>query len=197
MILIPTCSGHFLLPPYRQCSMSFLKDVLANKKRLFKVFEAPVVDFPPLKELTVKQVLELALADEVIQQYLPDKEDIGDDYLDRKFLFAVVNTIEPTFFERCLREYQEKNQAKVVVENPQVDITEEMLEVLDNYIKSSWKRKPVKSTKASLSKLRTDKEKKKRNKEAEKAKRDQGKIQLTTKLSTKKRDYEEVFGERL
>ena len=177
--------------------MSFLKDVLANKKRLFKLYDAPPVDFPPLKELTVKQVLDLALADEVIKVYLPDKEDIGDDYLDRKFLFAVVNTIEPTFFERCLREYQEKNQAKVVVENPQVDITEEMLEVLDNYIKSSWKRKPVKSTKASLSKLRTDKEKKKRNKEAEKAKRDQGKIQLTTKLSTKKRDYEEVFGERL
>jgi len=137
----------------------------------------------------------MALDDETIAMFLPDKEDIDDSYLDRKFLFAVVNAIEPTFFERCLREFKEKNQAKVVEENPQVDITDEMLEVLDNYIKNSWGRKPLKSTKASLGKLRTDKQKKKRNKEAEKAKREQGKIQITTKLASKKRMYEDAFGE--
>jgi hypothetical protein len=174
--------------------MSFLKGVLANKKRLFKVFEAPPVNFKPPKELTVKQVLELALNDEDIALFLPDKVDIEDDYIDKKFLFAVVNALEPTFFQRCMREFQEKNKAKVVEENPQVDITEEMMEVLENYIKNSWVRKPLKSTKASLGKLRTDKEKKKRNKEAEKAKREQSKILISTKLANKKRDYEEVFG---
>ena len=44
----------------------------------------------------------MALDDETIAMFLPDKEDIDDSYLDRKFLFAVVNAIEPTFFERCL-----------------------------------------------------------------------------------------------
>ena len=69
------------------------------------------------------------------------------------------------------------------------------MEVLENYIKNSWVRKPLKSTKASLGKLRTDKELKKRNKEAEKAKRAQSKILISTKLAKKKRDYEEVFGQ--
>jgi hypothetical protein len=69
-----------------------------------------------------------------------------------------------------------------------------MLEVLENYIKTSWKRRPLKGTKASLGKLRTDKEKKKRDKEAERVKRDEAKIQITSQLShSKKRKYLEVF----
>ena len=80
--------------------------------------------------------------------------------------------------------------------NPQVDITEDMLEVLENYIKSSWKRRPLEGTKANLGKLRNDKEKNKRNKVAERQKRDEAKIQITAKLCpSKKRKHQEVFPE--
>jgi hypothetical protein len=122
----------------------------------------------------------MALSDDDIAEYLPDKDDLESNYMDRSFLFTVVNSLEPTFFKRVLDEYHEKNQAKFVEVNPQVDITEEMLKVLENYIKTSWKRRPMDGTKANLGKLRNDKEKKKRDKAAERQKRDEAKIQITS-----------------
>ena len=71
-----------------------------------------------------------------------------------------------------------------------------MLEVLENYIKNSWRRRPLKGTKAGLNMLRSDKKLKKRDKEQEKLKREKNKITLTTMIS-KKRDYEEAFPDRM
>ena len=104
--------------------------------------------------------------------------------------------MEATFFDRCLKEYHTKNEEKLEQIDPQVKITNEMLEVLENYIKSSWRRRPLKGTKAGLYRLRSDKELKKRNKEAERQKRERNKIEITTKIC-KKRNYEESFPERL
>jgi hypothetical protein len=65
----------------------------------------------------------MALDDVDISEYLPDRDDMESNYLDRRFLFTIVNSLEPTFFQRCLKEYHEKNQAKIVEVNPKVDIT--------------------------------------------------------------------------
>jgi hypothetical protein len=78
--------------------MTFIKGVLANKKKLLKNHEAIPVNFPRLKSLTVEQVLMMGLGDADIAEYLPDKEDIESNYMDRSFLFTIVNTLEPTFF---------------------------------------------------------------------------------------------------
>ena len=91
-------------------------------------------------------------------------------------MFSVVNTLEGTFFDRCLKEYNEKNQEKNIEQKPTVKISSEMLTVLENYIKSSWRRRPLKGSKAGLHMLRSDKELKKRDKEAERIKREKGKI---------------------
>ena len=42
--------------------------------------------------------------------YLPDLEGLNNKQMDRQFLFDVVNTLEPTFFRRCLEEVSEINR---------------------------------------------------------------------------------------
>jgi hypothetical protein len=83
----------------------------------------------------------------------------------------VVNTLEPTFFTRCLQQYHDKNEIMKHQASPKVVITNEMMEVLTSYIKTSWRRRPLKGSKAGLFQLRDDRKLKKRDKEAERKKR--------------------------
>ena len=64
------------------------------------------VNFPRLKPFSVQKVLKLALEHEEIKKYLSEKEEIDGFYLNRRFLFAIVNTLDPTFFERAFDDYK-------------------------------------------------------------------------------------------
>ena len=57
-----------------------------------------------------------------MKYYLPDKDDIDSDYIDRQFLFTVVNTLEPTFFRRALKEYHDITQNKRLKQGPVVEV---------------------------------------------------------------------------
>jgi len=50
-----------LLPPYKQCTMGYLKDILTCKKKVLQNHEANAVNFPRLKPVSVKVVLHQAL----------------------------------------------------------------------------------------------------------------------------------------
>ena len=68
------------------------------------------VNFPRIKLFSVQKVLKLVLEHDEIKKYLPEKEEIDGFYLNRRYLFAIVNTLDPTFFERALDDYREAGQ---------------------------------------------------------------------------------------
>jgi hypothetical protein len=53
-----------------------------------------------------------------------------------------------------------------------------MKNVLENYIKTSWRKRPIKGSKAGLFQLREDRKLKKRDKVVEKERREKNKINI-------------------
>ena len=83
-----------LLPPYKQCPLTFLKAILNGSKKALGLRKVVYVNFPRLKPFSVQKVLRLALEHEEIKKYLPEKEEIDGFYLstlplrDRKHNFS-------------------------------------------------------------------------------------------------------------
>ena len=54
--------------------LSFLRDILADKKSHFKQNEVIRLEIPNYQELSVKNLYEDAMKDPVLSKYLPSKE---------------------------------------------------------------------------------------------------------------------------
>ena len=92
------------MPELRNCSLEFLKDILAGKKRYFMLHEVIIVRVPICPELTVEKILARVQAHKEIMQYLPDPPDKGKYYVERHFLFTIINTLDRRFFKEALAE---------------------------------------------------------------------------------------------
>ncbi len=65
--------GQYYLPPYDECSMEFIRDCLAGKKKLIKNCNIMLVEVPRYKEFNVKRLLDSALNEDDIKLFLPDR----------------------------------------------------------------------------------------------------------------------------
>ena len=72
--------------------MEFINDILCGKKKYFLQGEIISLEVPTCPELTVKTVMEQVKAQFMV--YLPDFKDGAKNYIDRDFLFCIVNTID-------------------------------------------------------------------------------------------------------
>ena len=100
------------LPEYRNCSLEFLKDILAGKKRYFMLHEVVIVRVPICPELTVEKILQRVQPYKEIMQYLPDPPEKGKYYVERHFLFTIINTLDRRFFKEALAEIGEHRAHK-------------------------------------------------------------------------------------
>ena len=62
------------LPSMKATKLSFLRDILAEKKSHLKQNEVIRLEIPNYQELSVKNLYEDALKDPVLAKYLPTKE---------------------------------------------------------------------------------------------------------------------------
>ena len=62
------------LPTLKGTKLSFMRDVLADKKLHLKQNEVIRLDIPAYQELSVKNLYDDALKDAVLTKYLPTKE---------------------------------------------------------------------------------------------------------------------------
>ena len=82
------------LPQLRNCPMGFIRDILSGKKKYFLRREIISLKIPTCPELTVANVMQHVKAHQQIMVYLPDFKDGAKNYIERDFLFCVVNTID-------------------------------------------------------------------------------------------------------
>jgi hypothetical protein len=83
-------SGQFVIPPFDEVSMDFLKAVLAGQKKLLQCNQAKQFQVPRFKEFQTDALYQKALTDTVVSQYLPDP--IGEERrrtVGRNYLFTV------------------------------------------------------------------------------------------------------------
>ena len=92
--------------------MQFLRDILGNKKKYFLQSEIIDVNVPMSPEITVERVLEQIKNIKDFMIDLPDLPETGKSYIERGFVFAVVNTIDRNYFAHALAELEARRAKK-------------------------------------------------------------------------------------
>ena len=85
------------LPTMKGTKLSFMRDVLADKKLHLKQNEVIRLDIPAYQELSVKNLYEDALKDPVLTKYLPTKEQLSNKLPEREFFFGVLCTLRKQY----------------------------------------------------------------------------------------------------
>ena len=79
----------------------FLKQILADKKRLLKLSEVKLITVPHYHELSVKALYPHMIEDAEFRLYFPDK--MPQNHLpDRTYFFNILNTIRHEFLQRAI-----------------------------------------------------------------------------------------------
>ena len=91
--------------------MEFIREILAGTRKYFLLHEIASVRVPVCPELTVERILQRVKDHKEIMRYLPDLPNKGKKYIERDFLFKIVNTLDRKFFKEALAGI-EANQAK-------------------------------------------------------------------------------------
>ena len=79
--------------------LSFMRDVLADKKLHLKQNEVIRLDIPAYQELSVKNLYEDALKDPVLTKYLPTKEQLSNTLPEREFFFGIPCTLRKQYMK--------------------------------------------------------------------------------------------------
>ena len=91
--------------------MDFLKEILAAKKRYFLQQQVSHIIIPHCPELTVARVIKMIKGHDTVMEYLPNVSD-EKPYIEREFLFDIVNTVDPLFFENALAQLEARRGFK-------------------------------------------------------------------------------------
>ena len=85
------------MPPLSDCSMPFLKDVMAGRKRLLSLSDVRTVAVPRFKEFSARNLLGPALQDPELKPFLPDLN--AHDPINKTWFFNVIETVKPGWWK--------------------------------------------------------------------------------------------------
>jgi hypothetical protein len=81
------------LPSLHGTSLDFMRDILKEAKLHLKAKEVIHIDIPHYPELSVKNMYEDAIKDDVLVNYLPSKRQLSNKLPERGFFFGVLVTL--------------------------------------------------------------------------------------------------------
>jgi len=94
------------LPPLSACSFRFMKQLTSGEKAHLRKKKDGVVmvDVPNYPEISLAAVLYSVMNDPYVRQFLPDTDDSTLIHLPRKFVFNVINSLKPGYFDAIIRD---------------------------------------------------------------------------------------------
>ena len=88
--------------------LSFMRDILADKKLHLKQNEVIRLDIPAYQELSVKNLYENAMRDPVLTKYLPTKEQLSNKLPEREFFFGIMCTLRKQYMTDIIHDASRK-----------------------------------------------------------------------------------------
>ena len=88
--------------------LSFLRDILSEKKLNLKQNEVIRLEIPAYQELSVKNLYEDAMKDAVLSKYLPTKEQLSGKLPEREFFFGVLCTLRKQYMQDIISDASKK-----------------------------------------------------------------------------------------
>ena len=92
--------------------LSYLRYVLSDKKLHLKQIEVIRMEIPAYQELSVKNLYEDAMKDEVLSKYLPSPEQLSGRLPEKDFFYGVICTLRKQYM-RDIIEAPNKKRFKV------------------------------------------------------------------------------------
>lgn len=105
------------LPTIKGTKLSFLRDILSEKKLHLKQNEVIRLEVPAYQEISVKNLYDDAMRDPVLSKYLPSKEQLSNKLPERDFFFGVMCTLKKQYMQDIIADAQSK-RFKVSDEDP-------------------------------------------------------------------------------
>jgi hypothetical protein len=145
------------------CTIDFLRQILDGRKQYFLNKEVPYIYMQKMERVTVKNVLDKVYERPEVRVYLPDYTDHADKYMNRDFLFSIVNKLDPTFFTRVTSEVGVRRRAKQAeVKETQIEIKPDLLKILQEAQREYRQRESHGNARALQSMLASKKKRKRR-----------------------------------
>jgi hypothetical protein len=94
------------LPPDTCFNKDFLKDVLCERKSLFRMDQVKAINVPMYDELSIKNLLPMMMEEPMFRTYVPDSFPKGRQ-LDRTYFFNIMNTLNPEYTQAIIKYAEE------------------------------------------------------------------------------------------
>jgi len=94
-----------------------MRDILKESKLHLKTNEVIHVDVPRYPELSVKNMYDDAMKDEVLIKYLPTKKQLSNKLPEREFFFGVLATLRRQYMTDVIKQAHE-NRFKAPEDDP-------------------------------------------------------------------------------
>ena len=94
--------------------IGFMRDQLSETKMCLKQNEVNHMEVPHYQEISVKNMYEDALKDELLMKYLPSKEQLSGRLPERDFFFGVLCTLRNQYMKDIVAE---AHKARFTVED--------------------------------------------------------------------------------
>ena len=123
--------GQMYVPPYDECSIEFLRDALAGRKLVIRNRDIAMVVVPKYKEFNLTSMYQSALSDQDLRQYLPEPVGPKAKPPGRNWLFNVISTVKPDYFETALDECMKSRRDKAMLQDSKyVEMNESMYNLI-------------------------------------------------------------------
>ena len=94
------------LPSMHGTKVSFMRDVLSEAKLCLKQNEVNRIEIPCYKEISVKNLYDDALKDEVLKKYLTTPEQLSGRLPEREFFFGLLCTLRNQYMKDIIADAQ-------------------------------------------------------------------------------------------
>ena len=90
------------MPFLKVIKVSFLKAIFCNKKKALRQINVHNIVVPHYEELSVKNLYDDAMKDELVRDYLPELEQNSNRFPERDFFFGILGTLRPQYLKKII-----------------------------------------------------------------------------------------------
>jgi len=94
------------LPSMHGTKVSFMRDILSEAKLYLRQNEVNRMEVPCYQEISVKNLYEDAMKDELLVKYLPSKQQLSGRLPERDFFFGLLCTLRNQYMKDIIAEAQ-------------------------------------------------------------------------------------------
>ena len=92
------------MPSLKVIKVSFLRAIFWNKKKALRQTNVHNIVVPHYEELSVKNLYDDVMKDELVRDYLPELEQNSNKFPERDFFFGILGTLRSQYLKKIIED---------------------------------------------------------------------------------------------